>query len=86
MKAMNSRSIVAVAALVALVALLAGVGMITTHKAKPPACPHCGSQDTFLFQQPPGLSQYRCNACKDSFLGPAQPGFSWAAALEDWLD
>ena len=85
MKAMNSRSIVAVTGIVGCLALVVLVFSIAST-GKTPACPHCGSQNAQLRTSEAKLTTYFCPACQKHFTGPARHDIPWAEAIHEWLD
>lgn len=84
MKAMNSRSIVAVTAVVAFLALLCLTAMLTTAKPNVRACPQCGSRDSVAILAP-DFTAYECRDCGKLFQGPPRSDFSWVGAASELL-
>jgi ribosomal protein L37AE/L43A len=80
------RSFLYVSAVVIVLCLVVTTAKVTTHSIPAPTCPECGSRNTRLFSDfGNARGFYKCEDCKQGFGGPAQPGFSWTDALEEWL-
>lgn len=86
MKAMNSRSIVAVTAIAAFIGLIGIMVSVTTRSHPVPPCPRCHSSNTKLQQRSALETVYLCRDCEHTYLGPARQDFSWSDALVEFLD
>ena len=84
MKAMNSRTIIAVTAVVAFLGLLLLVGKLTVAGKNPP-CPRCGKLgETRVSAE--RLTIYYCPSCQKAYTGPGRTDFSWGEAIHEMVD
>ena len=69
-----------------LLSALVTIGRITTTPpAKIPVCPKCGGKPD-AETLGPDRTAYYCNACLQTYNGPARSDFSWMGALQNWLE
>jgi len=80
------RFILYAAAGTVLVSLLTTVLAITTHRVAAPPCPWCQAPRAEAGSLFDTSTMYRCRSCQRYFYGPARRDFSWADAVEEWLD
>lgn len=80
------RFILYAAAATVFVSLLTTVLAITTHQAPAPACPWCHATDARTGTKFDSVTSYTCRSCNKAFYGPPRMDFSWADAIEEWLN
>lgn len=66
--------------------LLTTVLAITTYQVSAPPCPWCHASNAAPGTKFDTATSYTCRSCDRTFYGPPRMDFSWAAAVEDWLD
>jgi hypothetical protein len=80
------RFILYMAAAAISVSLLATAMTLTTHHMASPLCPRCHAADAPASAKFDTTTLYTCRACQKAFYGPPRSDFSWAQAIEEWLD
>jgi transposase-like protein len=80
------RFILYTAAATIVVSLLATALTLTTHHISAPPCPICHAPDPEIGAKFETTTLYTCPSCRKAYYGPPRPDFSWAEAIEEWLD